>query len=225
MVNPKPAPAPQSAPNAPFDISNLLKIIQSAPQQQSTPPLAQPQVAQAPMSDLERTFSMFRQQQQQQPPPPPQAPLLQMPQFPPASQPQAAQGVDFQGLLSIFNAQKQMQPAPIVPQVQPSQPSIAPNLAAIISQLTSQNQSAAANGHPPPGHYEDPERKRIRETGGYDGNDDERFNSKRSRSNEPNKKHVSASHFALFYSNANITLAQSRIGSLSVLARRQVPQR
>ncbi|GLA77068.1 hypothetical protein AtubIFM55763_008949 [Aspergillus tubingensis] len=192
MVNPKPAPAPQSAPNAPFDISNLLKIIQSAPQQQSTPPLAQPQVAQAPMSDLERTFSMFRQQQQQQPPPPPQAPLLQMPQFPPASQPQAAQGVDFQGLLSIFNAQKQMQPAPIVPQVQPSQPSIAPNLAAIISQLTSQNQSAAANGHPPPGHYEDPERKRIRETGGYDGNDDERFNSKRSRSNEPNKKHPKA---------------------------------
>ncbi|EHA28414.1 hypothetical protein ASPNIDRAFT_189289, partial [Aspergillus niger ATCC 1015] len=189
MVNPQPAPAPQSAPNAPFDISNLLKIIQSAPQQQSTPPLPQPQVAQAPMSDLERTFSMFRQQQQQQPPPPPQAPLLQLPQFPPASQPPGAQGVDFQGLLSIFNAQKQMQPAPIVPQAQPSQPSIAPNLAAIISQLTSQNQSAAANGHPPPGHYEDPERKRIRETGGYDGNDDERFNSKRSRSNEPNKKH------------------------------------
>ncbi|KAI3052872.1 hypothetical protein CBS76997_831 [Aspergillus niger] len=192
MVNPQPAPAPQSAPNAPFDISNLLKIIQSAPQQQSTPPLPQPQVAQAPMSDLERTFSMFRQQQQQQPPPPPQAPLLQLPQFPPASQPPSAQGVDFQGLLSIFNAQKQMQPAPIVPQAQPSQPSIAPNLAAIISQLTGQNQSAAANGHPPPGHYEDPERKRIRETGGYDGNDDERFNSKRSRSNEPNKKHPKA---------------------------------
>ncbi|TPR06839.1 putative integral membrane protein [Aspergillus niger] len=151
MVNPQPAPAPQSAPNAPFDISNLLKIIQSAPQQQSTPPLPQPQVAQAPMSDLERTFSISHR------------------------------------LLSL-----QMQPAPIVPQAQPSQPSIAPNLAAIISQLTSQNQSAAANGHPPPGHYEDPERKRIRETGGYDGNDDERFNSKRSRSNEPNKKHPKA---------------------------------
>ncbi|PWY87480.1 hypothetical protein BO70DRAFT_385771 [Aspergillus heteromorphus CBS 117.55] len=188
MVNPQPTPAPQSALNGQFDITNLLKVIQTGPQQYSTPPVPQPQPAQAPMSDLERTFSMFRQQQQ------PQAPVLQMPQLPPASQAQAAQGVDFQRLLSIINTQQQMQPAaPVVPQVQPSQPSIAPNLAAIISQITSQTQQPSVASAPQSGHYEDPERKRMRESGGLDGQDDDRFNSsKRNRSNESNKKHPKA---------------------------------
>ncbi|PYI07895.1 hypothetical protein BO78DRAFT_417189 [Aspergillus sclerotiicarbonarius CBS 121057] len=195
MVNPQPAPTPQSAPNSnsQFDITNLLKIIQNAPQQQqSTPPPPPPQVAPAPMSDLERTFSMFRQQQPQQQAPP-QAPLMHMPGFPTPSQPPATQGLDFQKILSIINAQKQMQPASMMPQVQPSQPSIAPNLAAIISQLSGQNPAAAGNTPAPSGHYEDPERKRMRENGGFDGADDERFNpAKRNRSNEPTKKHPKA---------------------------------
>ncbi|OOF94245.1 hypothetical protein ASPCADRAFT_208767, partial [Aspergillus carbonarius ITEM 5010] len=191
MVNPQPAPAPQSAPNSQFDITNLLKIIQNAPQQQSTPPPPPPQVTQAPMSDLERTFSLFRQQPPQQAPP--QAPLMQIPQFPTTPQPAATQGLDFQKLLSIINAQNQMQPAPMMPQVQPSQPNMAPNLAAIISQLAGQNQPGAANGAAPSSHYEDPERKRMRETGGLDGAEDERFNSaKRNRSNDPTKKHPKA---------------------------------
>ncbi|PYH95918.1 hypothetical protein BO71DRAFT_194388 [Aspergillus ellipticus CBS 707.79] len=197
-VNPQPVPAPPSTQNSQFDITNLLKIIQSAPQQQSTPPPPQPQAAPAPMSDLERTFSMFRQQPQLQPQPQPQQPqasLLQMPQFPPAPQPPAAQGVDFQKLLSIINTQQQMQPpaAPVVPQVQPSQPSIAPNLAAFISQFANQSQSGPAANVPSSGLYEDPERKRMRETGGFDGQDDERVNSsKRNRSNDANKKHPKA---------------------------------
>ena len=144
------------------------------------------------MSDLERTFSLFRQQPPQQAPP--QAPLMQIPQFPTTPQPAATQGLDFQKLLSIINAQNQMQPAPMMPQVQPSQPNMAPNLAAIISQLAGQNQPGAANGAAPSSHYEDPERKRMRETGGLDGAEDERFNSaKRNRSNDPTKKHVSVS--------------------------------
>lgn len=189
-VNPKPAPAVQPAaqPTAPtnqFDISNLLKIIQSATQQQQpqmpTQPLPTQQPAsQAPTSDLERTVNMFRQQQAP-------APLPQMPQFP-MPQPPATQGMDFGNIFSIMNAQNQMQPPPIFPPAPQSQPGIAPNLAAIISQLSNQNQGS----NPSSQVYEDPERKRMRETSGFDGAGDDKFNAaKRNRPNGPHKKHVS----------------------------------
>lgn len=126
---------------------------------------------------------MFRQQQQPQVPPA----MPQMPQFP-VPQPPAAQGVDFQKLLSVIGSQKQVQQPPVLPPAPPSQPAIAPNLAAIISQLNGQTLQASQNQAPNQA-YEDPERKRMRDTGGADSSSDER--SKRTRPNLPNKKHVS----------------------------------
>ncbi|KAF7117351.1 hypothetical protein CNMCM5793_006100 [Aspergillus hiratsukae] len=185
LVNPKPAPvaaAPPIAQNNQFDISNLLKIIQNASQQQSTPPPPPPPpppqpASQAPMSDLERTISMFRQQQPQVP---------QIPQFPSVSQAPATQGIDFQKLLAVMSAQNQMPPAPIVPQVQPSQPAMAPNLAAIISQFANQNQQAGSS-QPSGQHYEEPERKRMRELDGSEESGDDRFGYTKRRA--PNMKH------------------------------------
>ncbi|KAL1963452.1 hypothetical protein VTN77DRAFT_8353 [Rasamsonia byssochlamydoides] len=188
MMNPQPTPAsqptapPQAAmPSGPLDIANLLKILQKTPQQSTPPP--QP-VQPAAMSDLERTVNMFRQQQQG-----PQA-QFQMPQVPPP----ASQPLDLQKILAVINAQKQMQQQPAalpqIPQPQPvaqSQPVIAPNLAAIISQLGSNPQvsqpQAQSQPQPQPqpqpqNHmYEDPDRRRMREGG---GRDDDRY-SKRPR--------------------------------------------
>lgn len=133
-MNPQTTVPPQPAPpTGPIDIANLLKIIQKAPQQQQPTPPPQP-VQQSPFADLERTINMFRQQQGQPP----------LPQFPqlPVSQPPPSQGIDFQKILAVINAQKQMQQNAF-PQPPQSQPSIPPNLAAIISQLTSQNQQNA----------------------------------------------------------------------------------
>ncbi|KAL5354996.1 hypothetical protein BJX96DRAFT_756 [Aspergillus floccosus] len=197
MINPNRAataqPAPQNPPNgAPFDISNLLKILQKphqqAPGQNSTPPPAPQPTSQAPMFDLERTISMFRQQQQPQQPAP--NPLLQMPQFPALSQPPATQGIDFQKILSVLNTQNPVQQPPVLPQVQQSQPGIAPNIAAIISQL---NQTQQQSTPQPSGQYEDPERKRMRENGGYDSHDDSYGHPKRPKSGAPNKRHVGSS--------------------------------
>ncbi|OJJ36458.1 hypothetical protein ASPWEDRAFT_407118 [Aspergillus wentii DTO 134E9] len=193
MVNPKPAPPAQpNPPNNQFDISNLLKMIQSGSQQQQStpPPQLAPAVQQAPMTDLERTISIFRQQQQQQvqPQPPPIQPP-QIPQFPASSQPPAAQGLDFQKILAVINAQKQMPQAPIFTPPPQSQPSVAPNLAAIVSQFA--NQSTQPGGQQ---HFEDPERKRMRESNGYDGASDDKYGQpKRNRlNNAPNKKHPKA---------------------------------
>lgn len=185
-INPQTTAPPQpAAPSGPLDITNLLKIIQKAPQQQQPTPPPQP-VQQASMSDLERTINMFRQQQGQ-------PPLPQIPQ-PPVSQPPPSQGIDFGKILAVINAQKQMQQQNAFPQPPPqSQPSIPPNLAAIISQF-SQNQQ---NAQPQPQQqiYEDPERKRMRESGGgYDGANDDRYGqAKRSKVNgdAKQKKHVS----------------------------------
>ncbi|GMG22906.1 unnamed protein product [Aspergillus oryzae] len=198
-VNPQPTPAqPQpSAQSNQFDISNLLKIIQNAPQQQQStpPPPPPPPVTQAPMSDLERTISMFRQQQQPQQPqqPQPQAQQFQMPQFPTAPQAPTAQGLDFQKILAVLNAQKQMQqPPPVVPPVQPSQPAIAPNLAAFISQFAGANQQSGPSPAQMPGQFDDLERKRMREGPGFDGSEDDRYSYfKRNKPNGPNKSHVS----------------------------------
>lgn len=131
---------------------------------------------------------MFRQQQQQQPPQTPPA-LPQMPQFP-MSQPSSGQGMDFQKILSVMNTQKQVPQPPVLPQPSQSQPGIAPNLAAIISQFSNQNQQTGSNK--PNLLYEDPERKRLRESSGLDGTGDDRFNpTRRNRPNGPHKKHVS----------------------------------
>ncbi|PLN84737.1 hypothetical protein BDW42DRAFT_191346 [Aspergillus taichungensis] len=175
IVYPKPAPPTQpSAPSAPIDIPNLLRML-GGQQQQATPP-PPPQPTQTAMSDLERTVSMLSQQppqaSQQQP-----APMMPMPQFTP----------DMQAMLAIMNAQQQAQPA-LQPQVPPpQQPSIPPNLAAIISQFTGQNQQNGVNSYQTHGLHEDPERKRMRETA-FDGPDDERY-SKRNKPNPPNKQH------------------------------------
>jgi hypothetical protein len=123
---------------------------------------------------------MFRQQQPQVP---------QIPQFPSVSQAPATQGLDFQKLLAVMSAQKQMPPAPIVPQVQPSQPAMAPNLAAIFSQLANQNHQQAGLSQPSGQHYEDTERKRMREPDGSEESGDDRFGYAKRRA--PNMKHVS----------------------------------
>jgi hypothetical protein len=162
---------------------------QQSAQPQSAPP---PQPAQqAPVSDLERTINMFRQQGQ---------PLVAPPLLP-VSQPSTstAQGVDLQKLLAVINAQKQIQQPNGFQQSHQSQPSITPNLAAFISQFGNKNQSQPSSQTQQQqlqGQiYEDPERKRMRETTGvYDGTTDDRFNqTKRSKTNgDPKqKKHVS----------------------------------
>ncbi|KAE8135928.1 hypothetical protein BDV38DRAFT_120290 [Aspergillus pseudotamarii] len=196
-INPLPTPTPTPAQPQPstqsnqFDISNLLKIIQNAPQQQSTPPPPPPPVTQAPMSDLERTVSMFRQQQPPQQPPQPPAQPFQMPRFPATTQAPATQGLDFQKILAVLNAQKQMQqPPPVIPPVQPSQPAIAPNLAAFISQFAGANQQSGPNPSQMPGQFDDPERKRTRDGPGFDGSEDDRYGYfKRNKPNGPNKSH------------------------------------
>ncbi|RDW67357.1 uncharacterized protein DSM5745_09223 [Aspergillus mulundensis] len=174
----RPQPAPQSQPNSIFD---LLKSIQNPGQQQSTPPPQAPQPAQAPAFNLEQTINMLSQQPQV-----PQAP--QIPQQP----------VIDQRLLSMFYGQQpqqtqpQPQPQPQIHQAQPG--AIAPNLLAILSQFSNQNQNQ--NQQTPPvseapqtsGHYENPERKRMREAGGFD--DDDKW--RRNRMNAPNKKHPKA---------------------------------
>lgn len=190
---PKPAapPAAAAAPaNGPLDITNLLKVIQNGPQQaQSTPPPQPTQSQPAPLAELERTINIFRQSQGQ----PPQS-MPQMPQMPPA----AAQPIDFQKILAVLNAQKQgvapQQQLPV--QLPPSQPGIAPNLAALVSQLGGNN-AAQPVSQPPSqysGHYEDPERKRMRDTGrGYE-NSFGQGNAKRPRMyvDPEAKKHVSS---------------------------------
>lgn len=149
------------------DISNLLKIIQNAqPQQQAAPP---PQPAQAPMSDLERTISMFRQQSQA-----PVSNPAPMPAAQPAPPPANGGGIDFS---QILNVMKQLQ-NPALSQPQQAQPNMAPNLGAIFSQMASQNQQSRSQQ----GYDEDPERKRTRE----DRPPEEQFvRSKRTKANGP----------------------------------------
>jgi hypothetical protein len=196
MINPPPTTTPQSTPQPTtsttnqVDVASLLKILQKMPPQQqqlfpqqSTPP-RQP-VQQTPLSDLERTIGVFRQQQSQ--PTVPQLTQLSLSQTP------ASQLVDFQKILAVLNAQKQMQPSNGFQQPQPAAPS---NLAAIISQFTGKNQSAMQSQPQQQNPiYEDPDRKRMREGGtGHDGpNDDKANQTKRTKTNgDPKqKKHVS----------------------------------
>ncbi|CEL07657.1 hypothetical protein ASPCAL10813 [Aspergillus calidoustus] len=174
MTNPQKPPTPQSQPpqNNQF-VLNLLNSIQNPSHPHtSTPPVAsQP----APIS-LEQTINMLRQQQPNNPPAPP-----------PMPQP----NIDSRLLAMLYPGQQQ----PPQPQPQPQQGGIPANLAAIISQLTNQTQQNQQPAQPEvtqthtTGHYEDPERKRMRESGGYDGED----RWKRNRTGgAPNKKHPKA---------------------------------
>lgn len=164
-INPKPA-VPAAAPaqltpalGGTFDISNLLKMIQTGQQPQSNPA---PQPQQAPMSDLERTINMFRQQQTHPSIQPPQIPITQAaPQAPVGG----GGGVDFTQLL---NQLKQFQnPVAGFATPQQTQANMAPNLDAMFSQFAGQNQQQPG-GFQDLNSYEDPERKRIRETSQYD---------------------------------------------------------
>lgn len=199
MVNPQPTPAPQPSaptsipPSGGLDISNLLKIIQNAPQQQRPTPPPQ-NVQPAPLSDLEKTINLFRQQQGQ-------PPLNQFPQFPaaqpPVSQPPASQDIDLQKILAVINAQKQLQQPPTLPQNPPAQPAIPANLAAIISQFSNpaQQNFQAQPQQSSASYYEDPERKRMREgNGSYDGPSDDRYSQQKRPKmyvDPKQKKHVS----------------------------------
>jgi hypothetical protein len=197
MFNPPPPPKPVAAPaavpaNGPLDITNLLKVIQNAPPQaQSTPPPQPAQSQPAPLSELERTINIFRQQQGQPPQSMPQIP--QIPQIPQAAAP-PAQPLDFQKILAVLNAQKQPPP---------SQPSMAPNLATIVSQLGGSNTAQQPVSQPPSsqysGHYEDPERKRLRDGGRSYENGFGQGSAKRPKMyvDPEAKKHVSFS--SLFY--------------------------
>jgi hypothetical protein len=189
MVNTQPAPTPAPpAPVAPvvpsggLDIANLLKVIQSAPQQalSTPPPVPVPQPAQTqpnPLANLEQTINLFRQQQQGQPVMPQIPQIPQIPQVP-VSAP-SGQPIDFQKILAVLNAQKQLaqQQQPVAPQMPQAPPGIAPNLAALVSQLSGQRTGTPiSQPQQPPaqsssGLYEDPERKRYRDMGrGYDNN-------------------------------------------------------
>ncbi|KAJ5115755.1 hypothetical protein N7456_000103 [Penicillium angulare] len=187
-VNPQPAaptiqpqaqpqfqPQANPAPGA-FDIAGLLKLMNPAAQQQSTPPpLPVPQPAMpAPMSDLERTINMFRQQQS-----------TQAPQPPPQPQPQAqAPAVDFQNLLNVM---KQLQPGGFS-QMPQTQPTMAPNMGAMFPPFGGQNQYSGGQQQMTAGNnnYEDSERKRVRDNEMSEGQYDPSWSrGKRTKANDP----------------------------------------
>ncbi|KAL3482203.1 hypothetical protein BJX99DRAFT_83259 [Aspergillus californicus] len=186
LVKPQPAPESKPQPSAQNNqfVFDLLKSIQNpGQQQQSTPPPQVQQPTPTPAFNLEQTISMLRQQQQ---PPPPQQQPPPPPSIPPA--------FDQRLLATVFAAQQQaqqsQQPQP-QPQPQPQQGAMPPYLAALISQYSNQNQQPAAKeSHT--GHYENPDRKRHREHGGYESDD----GWKHSRLNAPNKKHPKAGSVA-----------------------------
>ncbi|EGD95843.1 C-x8-C-x5-C-x3-H type zinc finger protein [Trichophyton tonsurans CBS 112818] len=119
---PQATPGAQPTNAAPIEISSLLKILQQ--NQQPQPVQQQQQPAMPPnVPDLQQTLAQFTAN-------------AQSPQLQQASQPgqaPGAQGLDFQKLLAVMNAQKQMQQATAFPQVT-TPPT--PNLAAILSQLS-----------------------------------------------------------------------------------------
>jgi hypothetical protein len=168
------------------------------------------------MSDLERTISMFRQQQPQSQPQVPQVPQL------PITQPPAMPGgVNFQQLMSVM---QQFQQGTGFPQQQPvqSQPQMQPNLGAMFSQFAGQNQQAG----PSTQSYDDPERKRVRDSGQYDDPYDNQWSrGKRTKAND--SKPVSPDNslcFAQFKEMLIWITVQGRTRSLPVLEGGQVPE-
>lgn len=111
------------------------------------------------------------------------------------------QGIDFQQILAILNAQKQIQQFTQPPQ---SQPAVAPNLAAVISQFANQNQQAAQGQSQWQGSvYEDPERKRRREAGGgYDGASDDAYSKRAKMNGDAKAKKVSSAETTILRCNS-----------------------
>ncbi|CAG8193740.1 unnamed protein product [Penicillium salamii] len=177
--NPKPMstqqPQQPTAGNNGIDISNLLKIIQGGATGQQPAPAPAP--AQPAQPDLEKTINMFRQQQPQAQP---QMPVAPVPSVAPATAAQP-QPYDFN---AILNFMKQWQGPGALAQPQQFPPAMAPNLGAMFSQL-GQNQQPAAPQYPQQNHdYDDPERKRGRDTGHYDDFDPAWSRSKRTKSTD-----------------------------------------
>ncbi|EFQ99567.1 C-x8-C-x5-C-x3-H type zinc finger protein [Nannizzia gypsea CBS 118893] len=117
---PQATPGTQPTNPAPVEISSLLKILQ---QNQQPQPVQQQSTLPPNVPDLQQTLAQFTAN-------------TQVPQLQQTSQPgqvPGAQGLDFQKLLAVMNAQKQMQQVTAFPQVATPQ---APNLAALLSQLS-----------------------------------------------------------------------------------------
>ncbi|WEW60221.1 hypothetical protein PRK78_005706 [Emydomyces testavorans] len=191
---PPPPAAPQAQPAAQVDISTLLKVLQQNQMTSIQPRQQQPQPL-SNLPDLEKIFNQFRDPNQT----PSVQQTSQLPQAAPAS---AAQGLDWQKLLNVMTLQKHMQQAPSFPQVQATQ---GPDLAAVLAQLsnpgTQQGQPQQMNepfgfGQQSSAPYENPERKRYRESGGWqDGDDGDYGGNKRPRANGDSgkpKKHPKA---------------------------------
>lgn len=126
---------------------------------------------------------MFRQQQGQ--PAAPQIPVPQVPQMPVTHAPAMQGGVNFQQLMNIM---QQFQQGAGFPQPQPAQPQpqMPPTLGAMFSQFAGQNQQAGSASASTPQSYEDPERKRVRDSGHYDDQYDNQWNrGKRTKANDP----------------------------------------
>ena len=124
---------------------------------------------------------MFRQQQTQPTiPQVPQVPLPQVPQAPIIQSQAASGGVNFQQLMNVM---QQFQQGGVFPPNQSAQPqsTISPNLGAMFSQFPGQTQQPT-----PSAHYEDPERKRVRDGGQYDDQYDSQWSrGKRTKANDP----------------------------------------
>ncbi|KAF3482657.1 C-x8-C-x5-C-x3-H type zinc finger protein [Arthroderma uncinatum] len=171
-------PTGQSTSQPPVEISSLLKILQQ--NQQPQPQLLQQPSIQPNVPDIQHTLAQFTANPQ----------VSQMQQTSQPGQTSVPQGLDFQKLLAVMNAQKQMQQATAFPQIATPQ---APNLAAILSQLSNpagqlqqqqqpqqQQDSQTFNQQQP--YFEEGENKR-----GYEGDDSYDYN-KRAKV----KKHVSS---------------------------------
>jgi hypothetical protein len=90
--------------------------------------------------------------------------------------------VDFQQLMSVM---QQFQQGTGFAQQQPvqSQPQMQPNLGAMFSQFAGQNQQAGPSNSTQ--SYEDPERKRVRDSGHYDDPYDNQWSrGKRTKAND-----------------------------------------
>ncbi|KAF2458487.1 hypothetical protein BDY21DRAFT_362739 [Lineolata rhizophorae] len=191
---PEAPPASSSAP----DISALLSVL-GGPAQQPVQQPAQPQPAPNSLEAIFATFAAPSQQQQPVLQPPTQSALMAalQPQAPQLAQQQHAQqpaqqqqAADLQAILAALGQSQPQQQQQVAPQLpafnlapQPQQTTGAPDLNAILASLQSQPQQSQQQpqfSFSPPtqpangggdGHYEHPERKRLRETGGAEHED------------------------------------------------------
>jgi hypothetical protein len=104
-----------------------------------------------------------------------------------------------------------------------SQPQMQPNLGAMFSQFAGQNQQAGPSNSTQ--SYEDPERKRVRDSGHYDDPYDNQWSrGKRTKAND--LKPVSFDYTLCFAQSEMLIwkIVQGRTRCLPVLEGRQVPE-